>query len=397
MGSFDYFYSANAEQYVFYRVPKVLFTLDYFKKMSCEAKLLYGLMLDRMSLSRKKQWIDEDDRVYIVFSIEEITELLGCANQKAVKLSAELTNIGLIEKKRLGFGKPSVIYVKNFAQMDGEDPGDTYSKEGNIIRQDNEADEKWEPYEEADLISQATAQEPVQETQENPGVSNKCENHTSNKCENHIFNKCENHISNKCENHTSRNVKITLQEVWKSHSSNTDINNTEYSKTDNIQENNNIQESIYPSIHQKKKNLPADGIDGKMMDHNDYPSKQEIKEQIRERINYDLFRFRDRQSLRRVDEIISLMSDTLVLSPDGKLRIGSTQIEIADVQQRYLSLGYDHIDYVLQSLDEASKTQKIRNIRRYLATALYNAPSTIDHYYSNRAIYDMNHPDPKGG
>ncbi len=133
------------------------------------------------------------------------------------------------------------------------------------------------------------------------------------------------------------------------------------------------------------------------MDHNDYPSKQEIKEQIRERINYDLFRFRDRQSLRRVDEIISLMSDTLVLSPDGKLRIGSTQIEIADVQQRYLSLGYDHIDYVLQSLDEASKTQKIRNIRRYLATALYNAPSTIDHYYSNRAIYDMNHPDPKGG
>ena len=124
---------------------------------------------------------------------------------------------------------------------------------------------------------------------------------------------------------------------------------------------------------------------------------KEIKEQIRERINYDLFRFRDRQSLRRVDEIISLMSDTLVLSPDGKLRIGSTQIEIADVQQRYLSLGYDHIDYVLQSLDEASKTQKIRNIRRYLATALYNAPSTIDHYYSNRAIYDMNHPDPKGG
>ena len=104
---FDYFRGMEAEQYSFYRVPKVLFT----------AKVLYGLMLDRMSLSIKNRWFDEEDRVYIIFTVEEIAELLNCGSQKAVKLMKELDSnqgIGLIEKKRLGLGKPNVIYVKNF-------------------------------------------------------------------------------------------------------------------------------------------------------------------------------------------------------------------------------------------------------------------------------------------
>ena len=114
---FDYFRGMEAEQYSFYRVPKVLFTAECFKSLSCEAKVLYGLMLDRMSLSIKNRWFDEEDRVYIIFTVEEIAELLNCGSQKAVKLMKELDSnqgIGLIEKKRLGLGKPNVIYVKNF-------------------------------------------------------------------------------------------------------------------------------------------------------------------------------------------------------------------------------------------------------------------------------------------
>ena len=114
---FEYFRGMEAEQYSFYRVPKVLFTAECFKELSCEAKVLYGLMLDRMSLSIKNRWFDEEDRVYIIFTIEEIMELLGCGRQKAVKNLAELDSekgIGLIEKKRLGLGRPNVIYVKNF-------------------------------------------------------------------------------------------------------------------------------------------------------------------------------------------------------------------------------------------------------------------------------------------
>lgn len=115
--SFDYFRGLGAEQYSFFRVPKVLFTEDCFKDLSCEAKVLYGLMLDRMGLSLKNRWIDEEERVYIIFTVEEIMELMGCRTQKATKLLKELdarTGIGLIERRRPGLGRPNVIYVKNF-------------------------------------------------------------------------------------------------------------------------------------------------------------------------------------------------------------------------------------------------------------------------------------------
>ena len=87
---FDYFTGMEAEQYSFYRVPKVLFTEPCFKTLSCEAKVLYGLMLDRMSLSIKNRWLDSEDRVYIIFTVEEIAELMNCGTQKAVKLVKEL-------------------------------------------------------------------------------------------------------------------------------------------------------------------------------------------------------------------------------------------------------------------------------------------------------------------
>ena len=112
---FDYFYGAEAEQFTFFRIPKVLFKDKRFKDMSTDAKLLYGLMLDRMGLSMRNRWIDDDNRVYIIYKMEEIIEDIGCARQKVAKLLEELDkSVGLIERKRQGLGKPNIIYVKNF-------------------------------------------------------------------------------------------------------------------------------------------------------------------------------------------------------------------------------------------------------------------------------------------
>ena len=113
--SFDYFYGQQSEMFSFYRVPKVLFTEDSFWNVSTDAKLLYGILLDRMNLSAKNGWMDAEGRVYIIFTIEEIKSSLGCAEKKAVKLLDELEKkCGLIERKRQGLGKPNLIYVKNF-------------------------------------------------------------------------------------------------------------------------------------------------------------------------------------------------------------------------------------------------------------------------------------------
>ena len=114
---FEYFYGQQAESYSFYRIPKVMFTEERFKGLSCEAKVLYGLMLDRMSLSTKNEWLDEEGKVYIVFPLSDIRELIQCSKQTAVNLVHELDTeqgIGLIEKSRPGLGKANVFYVKNF-------------------------------------------------------------------------------------------------------------------------------------------------------------------------------------------------------------------------------------------------------------------------------------------
>lgn len=114
---FGYFYGEQSSQYAFYRIPKQLFTDRRFDRLSVEAKLLYGMMIDRMELSQKNGWIDENGRAYIYFTVDEVKERLHCANDKAMKLMRELDSdkgIGLLECVRQGLGKPNIIYVKNF-------------------------------------------------------------------------------------------------------------------------------------------------------------------------------------------------------------------------------------------------------------------------------------------
>ena len=178
--NYEYFYGIESEQFIFFRIPKLLITDKRFKSVSAEAKLLYGLMLDRMGLSSKNGWLDECNRVYIVYTIDEIIEDIGCARQKASKLLEELENVaGLIERKRQGLGKPNIIYVKNFVSED--------SKASNLVP-DN-ADESQE-------VRKSNFQ--------------------------------------KYENQTSGSMNFKKQEVRESNSNNTNINNTDFSNNNLI-------------------------------------------------------------------------------------------------------------------------------------------------------------------
>ena len=112
---FDYYYARESGQFTFYRIPKALFTDPTFHQLSVEAKLLYGLMLDRIGLSVRSGWVDEFGRVYIYFTHADVQEQLQCGHNKAVRLLKELDQgMGLIRRKRQGQGKPDRIYVMNF-------------------------------------------------------------------------------------------------------------------------------------------------------------------------------------------------------------------------------------------------------------------------------------------
>ena len=115
--TYRYYTSAQASQNAFFRLPCALYEKECFRGLSNDAKTLYALMLDRMSLSLANEWLDEDGKVYINYSVEDIMNTLNCGKTKAVALLKELdseSGIGLIEKKNMGIARASVFYVMNF-------------------------------------------------------------------------------------------------------------------------------------------------------------------------------------------------------------------------------------------------------------------------------------------
>ena len=91
--NYDYFYGQSGELFSYFRIPKALFQDRRFRQLSTDARTLYGILLDRMSLSAKNGWLDEQGRVYIIYTVREVQESLCCAEHKAVKLFRELEQL----------------------------------------------------------------------------------------------------------------------------------------------------------------------------------------------------------------------------------------------------------------------------------------------------------------
>ena len=112
--TFNYYFGSQAEQFSFVRIPRIMLTEPAFQELSLASKVLYGVLLGRMSLSMKNNWFDDENRVYIIYQIGEIQEDLGLTKRKAMDLLSELEDFGLLEKKRRGHGLPNILYVKSF-------------------------------------------------------------------------------------------------------------------------------------------------------------------------------------------------------------------------------------------------------------------------------------------
>ena len=204
MSDFGYFYGVEAEQFAFYRIPRLLIKDARFKGLSNDAKLLYGLMLDRMSLSMKNEWLDEENKAYIIYPLDAVMEDLACCYTKAVNVLAELDSnkgIGLIERVRRGLGKPDIIYVKKFSSV--EENSESIDNCPNDVK---EADEQC-------LENQVSGSMEIKHQE------------------------IETSDIKKYENQTSRNSKIKFQEIGKSNTNYINNNNTDMNY---ININNNI-------------------------------------------------------------------------------------------------------------------------------------------------------------
>jgi len=290
IGIFPFHYGGEAEQYTFYRIPKLLFDDPHFRELSTDAKLLYGLMLDRMSLSLKNGWLDKDGRVFIYFSVETIMGMLGCGRSKCTKLLQELDDqngIGLITRTRQGLGKPDVIYVHKCVS--------DASKGSYLMR----------------------------------------------------------------EKQTTGCVKNESLDASKSGANDTYTNNTEFI------ENNPIF---------------SEGADAKRR----MTERESYRQMVIRNIEYEyLVESGNRDQL---DEIVELMVDTICTTQDYII-IGGDKKPAEVVKSQFCKLNFEHIQFVMGSMKE--NTSRVRNIRKYLLSVLYNASMTMDSYYTALVNHDL--------
>ena len=388
---FEYFYNDDSDQYSFYRIPKLLFTEEYFSSLSCEAKVLYGLMLDRISLSLKNKWFDEQNRAYIIFTIEDVMELLNCKSQKAVKIMKELDaedGIGLIEKIRQGFGKPNIIYVKNFMIKEAEEQQQQVQQnelpkncenQNSVIQ--NPADfSTTVDGENQNSVMRKSADFSIVDSENQNSVMGKPadfnttvdgENQNSvmgkpadfstvdGENQNSVMRNPADFSTVDSENQNSVIVKIKNQECRKSKP-----NYTDYSKTD-ISKNN----PIYLSKTE-------------LMDEMDT-----YKNVVKKNINYTCFENDWSYDIKMIDELIDLIVEIMTLPDAVTVRIGGVEKKAALVKSQFMKLKKAHIEYVMNCLKK--NTTKIANIRAYLLTTLYNAPLTMDSYYQAKVNYDL--------
>lgn len=310
---FAYFYEEEMEMFSFYRIPKLLFTDDRFKNLSIEAKVLYGLMLDRMSLSAKNQWLDGEKRVYIYFSLEDVMEHLNCKKNKAVDIMKELDaekGVGLIERVRQGQGKPSRIYVKSFVEKPAQ----------RLEKQTSEGEGAISEVEKTNLL--------------------------------------------RLDKTMSGSPFCGSLEGGKNNPNNTKENNTDNSETEsNLILSGQTDETI--------------AVADEMLRY---------AEIIRENIALEELLYRNPSEQEMIQGIFDLILET-VLYQGECIVIASNSYPAQLVKSKFLKLTYFHVTYVLDCMKR--NTTRVRNIKKYLLAALFNAPTTIGGYYQAEVNHDM--------
>lgn len=310
---FDYYYGTEADQFSFYRVPRLLIKDKRFSKLSSDAKLLYGLMLDRMSLSMKNQWLDKENRAYIIYRVEEVADDLGVCRETAIKIMAELDSkkgIGLIEKKKMGLGRPDIIYVKNFVGAEIGEKKES-QKPVNSIEVEN--------------FNFKDSEKPTSRSGKNP------------------LQEMENINFRRSDNSTSMGGEKPLQAVEKVDSNYINHNYTE----------NNYNNPIYLS---KRSSEVEEGLDG----NTQYALYEKI---IKENIEYDYLLSDNSLRQDELREIVDLVVEIVAVERET-VRINGTDYPYQVVKGKFLKLNMSHIQYVIDCMQ--NNTTKIGNMRSYL-------------------------------
>ena len=189
----------------FYQLPKVFFTNPKYTNLSNDAKITWSILRDRLDLSIRNNWVDENGDIFFIYTNEKLKSILNISSpNKLSKIKKELTQANLFSQIRVGLNKPNKLYIKK--------PEVTEADVYYISQQENDIEQR-----------------------NNTDVSNS--------------------YVQKYDNDTSRNINNIRHEVSKEYTSDTDLNETEYIKTENNDTNDlNDNKLTFPSNHTNHSN-----------------------------------------------------------------------------------------------------------------------------------------------
>ena len=376
---FDYFYGVQSDQFSFYRIPRLLIKDQHFKGLSSDAKLLYGLMLDRMALSMKNHWLDNENRAYIIYSISNVMEDINCSKPTCVKIMKELDSFGLIERKRKGLGKPDIIYVKNFAvledsqeQEESTDVADTFEENESVVSNEN--------------ITSEGKQDELPEVKD---FNFNNEAYDLEMVETEGIFKEKEQISLNVGVNSGISKKSELPEVkdfnfWNKKTLTSGGKESLPLEVKNLApnyNNNNYNNQSYNYINQSYQSNLSSQADQACRDEIDTIGNTDAYiQQIKKNLDYDFYMTNDVAYMDKdlLKELFVIICD-VVCTKSETIKISGYVYPCDYVRSKFLQLTSNHVMYVMDCIKNT--TTKIANIKAYLLVALFNAPSTIDHYY----------------
>lgn len=377
---FDYYYGVQSEQFSFYRIPRLLIKDQHFKGLSSDAKLLYGLILDRMALSMKNHWLDNENRAYIIYSISNVMEDINCSKPTCVKIMKELDSFGLIERKRKGLGKPDIIYVKNFAVLEDSQEQDEESSDAADTFEENK------PVMSNENITSEGKQDELPEVKD---FNFNNEAYGLEMVETGEIFKEKEQISPNVGVNSGISKKSELPEVkdfnfWNEKTLTSGGKESLPLEVKNLApnyNNNNYNNQSYNYINQSYQSNLSSQADQACKDEIDTIGNTDAYiQQIKKNLDYDFYMTNDVAYMDKdlLKELFVIICD-VVCTKSETIKISGYVYSCDYVRSKFLRLTSNHVMYVMDCIKNT--TTKIANIKAYLLVALFNAPSTIDHYY----------------
>ena len=365
----QYFYQNQQDQYTFYRIPKALIKGVRYQHVTMEAKLLYGILLDRMSLSGKNDWCDAGGKVFIIYTVEELMEDFGCSNKTAIKLLRELEQSDLIVRQRQGLGKPSLIYVKHIQQSEPVISKRRLRKQqqqqsGTMYRASSCTNNPTERIVDGEKESNNGQMQRNSDYQIEKRINNQTDNWADN---NHAANQNDG-IAFATE-YEQNNLQVQPCPVNRK---NSDCGHGTFTTLDTENVRGNKTERSYTERNKKEEGEAA---------------PRSWKNIVQEQLEYDWLLESYPHNQSAIQTMVTIIADAMNSDDNAVVKVGGRERRMDDVKEQLLQLDSGHIEYVLEYLQ--CNTSKVQNVYGYLLTILYNAPLTMDLYYEKLVRHDQ--------